>query len=177
LTGAGSQIEPKKRSRRFYLILIATVLSLAIIVGVAVFELSNVGQTSSGPVPVDLEVTTDKPFYLQGEEVYFVVYVNNPQDWPVPCPFFPGYSIDKDGLNIIGGGVNINYAMPMPTFPAHSRTLYNCSAYHWNQKMYLNETFPLVQVQPGNYTLTVYFEGPVDYGDGSNCTFEIRPVP
>jgi len=175
LTGAGNQIEPKKRSRRFYLILIATVLSLAIIVGVVVFELSNVGQTSYGPGPVEIEVTTDKPFYLQGEEVYFVIYVNNPQDWPVPYPNFPGYRIEKDGLNIEEGGVNIDYVMPIPTFPAHSRTLFNPNL-HWNQKMDLNGT--LVQVQPGNYTLTVYFNpGLVDYGDGGNCTFEIRPTP
>lgn len=174
LIGTCPQTKPKKRSRRYYLILTATVLSLAIIVGVIVFELSNAGQTSYGPGPVNIEVTTDKPFYLQGEEVYFIVYVNNPQDWPVPYPSFPAYSIDKNGVNIAGGGVNINYAMPIPTFPAHSRKLFNCSAYQWNQKMYLNGN--LVQAQPGNYTLTVYFEGPVDYGDGSNCNFEIRPT-
>jgi hypothetical protein len=175
LTGESTPIEPKKRSRRFYFILTATVLSLAIIVGVLGFELSKAGKASYGPGPVDIEVTTEKPFYLQGEEVNFIVYVNNPQDWPVPYPHFPGYSIDKDGENIEGGGVNINYATPIPTFPAHSRTLFNCSAYNWNQKMYLDGT--LVQVQPGNYTLTVYFEGAVDYGNGSNCTFEVRPTP
>ncbi len=173
-TSVGSQIEFKKRSRRFCLILIITVFSIAIITGVIVFELSNAGQTSYGPGPVDIEVTTDKPFYLAGEEVYFTVYVNNSQNWPVPFPFYPGYSVDRDGVNIAGGGVHITYEMPMPTFPANSRTLFNCSAYHWNQKMYLNETFPLEQAPPGNYTLTVYFEGEVDYGEASKCTFEIR---
>jgi hypothetical protein len=174
LTGAGKQVEPKKRSRRFYVILTATILTLAIIIGVIIFEWSNLGQTSYGPGPVDIEVTADKPFYLQGEEVRFLVYVNNQQNWPVPYPLEVAYQIERDGHFVDGVTVNITPPYSIPTFPAQSKTLYSLPCV-WNQKEGLggNQT----QVQSGNYTLSVSFSGPVDYGDGGNCTIEIRPTP
>jgi len=156
--GAGKQVEPKKRSRRFYVILTAAILTLAIIIGVVIFEWSNLGQTSYGPGPVDIEVTTDKLFYLQGEEVNFTVTVNNPQDWPVQYPNVVEYRIGNESLT-----KQITLASPVPSFPAQSRMLYD--TYFWGP------------APPGNYTLNVSFGGPVDYGSGGNCTFEIRPTP
>ena len=145
--------------------------------GVVIFELSRIGKTNYGPGPISIEVTTDKVFYLQGEEVNFTIYVNNPQDWPVECPWGVDYAIEKDGLIIDGVSVNIDFAPDrIPTFPSHSRTLYG-NMWHWDQNMYVNKTFPRVQVQPGNYTLTVSFYGRVDYGNSGNCTFEIKSKP
>jgi hypothetical protein len=170
LTGADSQIQPKKRSRRFYVILLAAVLLSVETVGVAIFEFSISGKIYYGPGPVEIEVTTDKPYYLQGEKVNFVIIVNNPQDWPVMAPLEVGYAIEKDGLILGAAGVYIDYAMyDVPTFPAHSRTLYNPPLI-WSQE-YLNGTN--VQVPPGNYTVTIFFGG-YYYDDSANCTVEIR---
>jgi hypothetical protein len=172
LTGADSQIQPKKRSRRFYVILLAAVLLSVETVGVAIFEFSISGKIYYGPGPVEIEVTTDKPYYLQGEKVNFVIIVNNPQDWPVMAPLEVGYAIEKDGLILGAPIVCIDYGMyDVPTFPAHSRTLYNPPLQAWDQKMDVNGT--RVQVQSGNYTLTVSLGG-YYYNDSANCTFEIR---
>ena len=132
LTSAGKQIEPKKRSKRFYAILVAAILTLAIMVGVVIFELSNVGQTSYGPGPVDIEVIADKPFFLQGEEVNFTMHVNNPQDWPVPYPLQITYQIERDNHSVDGVTIFVNPAPgSISTFPAHSRTLYD--TYVWTK--------------------------------------------
>ena len=169
MANGSSQTEPKKRSRRFYIVVIAAVLLLAGIIGVVLLD--YMGRVSYGPGPVEIEVTTEKPFYLQGEEVYFVIYVNNPQDWPVPHPDFAEYQIEKSGLLIDGGSVYIEFpAGRIPTFPAHSRTPYS-PLLLWKQKTDLNET--RVQVQPGNYTLTVTIQG-FGYRSSGNYTFEIQ---
>jgi hypothetical protein len=173
LSSADSQTEPKKKSRRLYLVLAATVLLIAVIIGVIIFEISDINQTNYGPGPVEIEVISDKPFYLQGEKVNFTIYVNNPHDWPVPYPNSVRYIIEKDDLYVASlGGGQIDYPAPFPMFPPNSKRLYQEFLMTWNQKTNLNGT--LVQVQPGNYTLTVSFDGAVDYGDSSNCTFEIR---
>ncbi|MBN1357352.1 hypothetical protein JW988_01150 [Candidatus Bathyarchaeota archaeon] len=131
------------------------------------------GQTTHGSGPVDIEVASDKPFYLQGEEVNFTIYVNNPHDWAVPYPNSVSYLIEKDGLYVtsIGGG-QITYAEPHPVFSPNSQTTYQELLMPWDQKISGNETN--VQAEPGNYTLTVTFNGAVDYGDSGNCTFEIQ---
>jgi hypothetical protein len=176
LTGVGSQIEPKKRFRRFYTVLLAAVLLIATVVGVAIFEFSNIGNIHDGPGPVYIdEVTTGKPYYFQGEEVNFTITVNNPQDWPVGYPGYVEYLIEKDGLWIAQGGVNIDYAMPNPKFPAHSRTAYSERDLTWNQEMDVSDG-SRAQAPPGNYTLTVSLYGP-SYDPKGNCTFEIRARP
>jgi hypothetical protein len=165
--------EPKKKSRRFYLVLAAAVLLIAVIISVVFLGLFNMDQTNYGPGPVEIEVISDKPVYAQGEEINFTIYVNNPHDWPVPYPNSVKYIIEKDGLYVASlGGGQIDYPAPFPMFPPNSKTLYQEFLMPWNQKTNLNGT--LVQVQSGNYTLTVSFDGAIDYGDNSNCTFEIR---
>ena len=165
-----SQTESKKKSRHFFLVLVTTVLFLAIISGV-VF-LTYLGRTNYGPGPVDIEVTTDKPFYLQGETVFFVIYVNNPQDWPVAHPDYAEYEIEKDGEPITyTNSVDICFGADMiPTFPAHARTSYSPPLL-WNQKTRVNETY--VQVHPGNYTLIMTVKS-FGYEASGNYTFEIR---
>ena len=122
MNGESSQTEPKKRSRRFYIILSAAVL-LLIIIGVVCVDCVN--RTTYGPGPIEIEVTAYKPFYLQGEEVNFTIYVNNPQNWPVAYPTSIIYIIEKDSVYVadLGGG-QISWTIPMPTFSPHSKTLF-----------------------------------------------------
>ena len=166
------ETEPKKRSRRFYLVIVAAIVFFAVIAGAVIFSICNIGQTNYGTGPVDIEVTSDRAFYLQGEEVNFTIYVHNQQNWSVPYPNSVICVVEKNGLYVasVGGG-QLDYPGRLPTFPPHSKTLYWTSLL-WNQKMDVNGT--LVQVQPGNYTYTVSFEGAVNYGNSGNCTFEIR---
>ena len=169
MSGADSQTEPKKRSRRF-LVLIAAAVLIAVTIGVVLFEMSNLDQTNYGPGPVEIDVTSDKPFYLQGEEINFTIYVTNPQDWPIAHPYFEGLSIEKEGIFIDGGSMHIDYPTGgIPAFPAHAKTLYG--KWDWDQKMDLNGTH--AQAETGNYTFVVSLIGP-NYDNTGNCTFEIR---
>jgi hypothetical protein len=165
--------KPTKGIRRFYVILVVAVLTLAIIIGISIFLL-GVGNSNYGPGPVNIEVTAHKPFYLQGEEAQFSIYVNNEQNWKVPRPHEVIYQIEKDGDIIDGVTVSIDFAPGLiPTFPARSRT--QCNPYVWDQTADADGNRTLVQ--PGNYTFTVIFGGLVDYGDGGSCIFEIRTKP
>ncbi len=168
MNGSALQTGPAKKSRRFYLVLVAAFLLIAVLI-IAVF----LNQTVSGPGPVEMAVESDKQVYLQGEEVNFSVYVNNPHDWNVPYPCSVSYIIGKDGVYVtsIGGG-HISYD-ELPMFSPNTNTSYQVLLMPWNQKLPVNGTH--VQAEPGNYTLTVTFNGAVDYGDSGNCTFEIRP--
>jgi hypothetical protein len=151
---------------------VATILILAELAGAFVLNW-YFNQSWYGPGPVDNEVATSKPIYLQGEEVYFVVYVTNPQVWPVPQPDSASYRIEKDGQVFDGGTVFTDFVSPIPTFPPHSTTTYNPPLF-WDQKTGpgTNRT----QVQPDNYTLTMTLSG-YGYSAGGNFTFEIRPPP
>ena len=155
------------------MILAAVVLSAALIVGVFVFELSNmsnVENASYGSGPVDIEVTSDKPVYLQGEQVNFTIYVNNPQNWSVPEPDGVTYEMNRTGTFVSGSTRLIDFGGPHFLFPAHSRTLYEARVWDGKVGSAENRTF----APPGTYTYTVSFGGLVDYGSGGNCTFEIR---
>jgi hypothetical protein len=158
-------------------ILSAVVLSATLIVGVLIFELSNmsnVENTSYGPGPVDIEVVADKLFYVQGEEVNFTIYVNNPQNWSVPEPSVVTHEMNRAGSFVFGGTVCIDFAAGrVPTFPAHSRTLYETRV--WDGKVGSGDNRTLAP--PGTYTYTVTVGGIVDYGSGGNCTFEVRAKP
>ncbi len=157
------------RPKRFYIILAAAV---TLIVVIGAFALNwYLNQNRYGPGPVEIEVTTDKPSYLQGEQVHFVIYVTNPQDWPVPHPNGEDIMITQDVAFIAGGALSIDFGPNIPTFPAHSRTVYTPSMW-WNQKT--GSEGNSTQGQPGNYTATVSIAG-YGYHSTANCTFEIRP--
>jgi hypothetical protein len=168
-----SQLHSKKRPKRLFLVLIVAAALIAVMGGAIILRFTTT-QANYGPGPITIEATTEKSFYSPGEDVYFVISVNNSQDWPVPKPNLVGYSIEKDGVSISGCGVDIDYAAEnIPTFSAHSQTSYKPPLI-WNQKMDVNET--LVQVQRGIYTTTITVSG---FGYQTNCstTFEIQPNP
>jgi hypothetical protein len=156
---------------RLQAIVFVVIITASIAVAVAAYAF-NIGNIRYGPGPVEIELTTDKPFYLQGEEVNFTITVNNPQDWPVPYPNVINYQIERNDQIVDDVTAQVTLA-GSPTFPAHSRTLYD--TYVWDQKAGLGNN--RTQVPLGNYTLNVSFGGPVDYGIGGNYTFEIRPNP
>jgi hypothetical protein len=172
LATESSQTEPKKKSRRFCIILAATVLLLALLIGIVIFEWSNVGQTNYGSGPVEIKVTADKPFYLQGEEVNFTIYVSNQQELPVREPSRVTYRMEKDGGEIFNTDINIDFVPDyVPSFSPHSKTLYSTRV--WDQKVGSGDNWTFAE--PGNYTFSVLFHGSTDYGNGGNCTFEVRP--
>ena len=85
MTDESCQPEPKKLSRRYYLI-VATVLLISIVVGVVIFMMFNNIEAYYGPGPVEIDVIPNKLVFAQGEDVNLTIYVNNPQDWPALSP-------------------------------------------------------------------------------------------
>ena len=152
------------------IVLVASTL-LVVVVGVVIFQMYVAAQDNYGPGPIDIEVVADKPFYLQGEEVNFTVYVNNPQDWCVPEPSGVIYEMYRNSTFIFGGDKHIDFVPDkIPVFAAHSRILFE--TWSWDQKVGSGDNRTVAP--PGNYTLTVRFGGQMDYGNSGNCTFEIR---
>jgi len=174
MTNEEPPTKPKKRTNRFYKVLAITIILLAIILGVVIFELSDIYQNSYGSGPVEIGVTTDKPFYLQGEEINFTIYVNNPYDWKIPHPHEVTYRIEgKDNFTQSSTKFVDFPSSSVPTFSPHTRIFY--STYTWNQKVQANNNIKLAQ--PGNYTFSVTFSGLVAYGNGDSCVFEVRENP
>ncbi len=132
-------------------------VSIALIVGVIVLALLSVAFTpppaSTGPGPVEIEITTDKLSYLPDEKMHFSVYVHNPQDWAVPYPTGILFEIGTAG----SAGSVASYKL---TFPAQSKTF--LKNFTWSER------------QPGIYTLTVTLRGDVDYGNPGNLTVNVE---
>ncbi len=155
--------------KRLLLGAIIIIVVLTTIIVFVVYSNQNYYKVNNyGSGPIDIEVVTDKSFYLQGEEINFTIYVTNPQDWNVPQPSSVVYDIKKDDEFIVGVDRNISFD-GQPVFLEHSKILFDSRV--WDQKVGSvdNQTF----VQPGNYTFFVSFDGSVNYGNGGNCTFEI----
>ncbi len=161
------------KSKRFYAVLAVAIL-LVILTG-AIAVNWYISQNSYGPGPVEMEVTLDKPFYVQNENVTILIYVTNPQDWPVPKPSYQWYRIERGGIGYDGYGLHIDVAAnQIPSFPAHTKTLYTTIV--WDQKttgMASNRTF----VDPGIYTLTVTLTGYGYDANSGNITIPIYPNP
>jgi hypothetical protein len=164
LTTVSLAVEPKKNRRRIYVITLVAVL-LAVILGYLAFEAFYPG---SGPVYI--EVIPDKPFYQQGEEIRLSIFINNQRDRPVPYPERVVYHIkDLDYYMYSAPG-----APPgLSSIPPHHRTFYYIQV--WDQKVEVDGN--RTQVSYGNYTIMVSFEGQFNFGDGTNCTIEIRSNP
>ncbi len=160
-----SSTEAKRRLSICYIAFLAVVV--LIFSAVAGFLVFYRFPPATGPGPVDIEVVSDKPFFLQGEDVALLVYVYNPQSWSVPCHSKMRYWIEGDNVT---GGLDVDYAPDSnPVFSPNSRTLiYN---YSWNR---LASGRILTA---GNHTFHVSIQGPVDYGEDGTYTFEVKPNP
>jgi len=160
-----SQSEEKRRlSKRHLAFIVVVVLIISAVAGFLVFYRIP---PITGDGPVNIEVVSDKPFFLQGEDVFLLVYVYNLQNWSVPYHSKIRYGIEGDNIT---GGQDIDYAPDSnPVFSPHSRTL--IFKYSWNR---LAGGRMLV---PGNHTFRISIEGPVDYGEGGSYTFEVKPNP
>lgn len=155
--------QPANKSKRIYAVIAAALLIVAIL-SVTLYVLTQPGPTGPGPVKID--IITDKPIYLQGEQTHFSIYVNNTQNWRIPEPTTISFQIG----NYSSTTVCIDYVNPPPTFPAHSREFFY--DYDWNQQTGTGSNSK--QVEPGYYTLTVTLEGSVNYGAPAKFTFEIK---
>lgn len=155
------------KSRKKTLLVLSTILLIAIIIVIS-YALLTV--PNSGPGIVEIQVTTDKQSYIQGENVTFTIYVNNPNDWQVPKPNSIVYNItDAQGHMVSGALPNILYIASDAYFPPRQQTL--LGSHIWNQLNMSNTIVP-----PGDYTLTVTFGEATDgYGQPGNRTITILP--
>jgi hypothetical protein len=150
LADSYSSGEPKKKpSWRFAIVLAAVVLFASVVIISHEFT-----KVKIGPGPVDIEIVPDKPYYVQGENVNFSIYISNPHDWNVEYPWKKTYTLGND-THI----VDMELSPDLPSFPAHSRVLYDTSL--WTPK------HSSILANPGNYTFTVTLGGRVDYGTGA----------
>lgn len=158
------------RSRGFYVIIATAIVSIILLSSIFVYIFIDTHtQSYFGPGPIEIKVTPDKPFFLQGEQVNFTIVVINNQSWPISRPLSEEASIIKDGVPAKGGYVtmNINYGSKMPTYPANSTANIHWTWYEIEKD---NQTIPH---EIGNYSLTFTLRG-VGYYATSNCTFEVN---
>lgn len=151
---------PVKLERKYRLLIVA--ISLAIIFILSYNFYFAYAYIGSGPV--EIEISTDKEVYLQGEAITFNVYVINPQNWRVPYPSEIIWGIDSNLANP-PTSQRVDY-VGVPSYTAHSKT--NMLTYTWDQ------TLSGVQVPSGNYTFTYSMTGFTDYGPRGNHTVTIR---
>lgn len=154
-----------EKSRRVYGFLAIVILAIAVVL---VYQVASPAPLITGPGPINIEVATDKQSYLPGEEIKFHIYVYNSRFWQVPYPFRVEYRIG-DGALV----KQITLPIPPPTFHQWSRILYD--TYVWDQKT--GSGGNRTQVLPGDYTLTVSFDGIIDYGNDGSCTIDVLPAP
>jgi hypothetical protein len=162
-------IMEKKRKWRRTIKLAAAVIVLVLVIGFVDLYIENM-PSYYGPGPFGLEVTTTEPVYEVGEEVTFIIRVNNTQDWPVRYPKSIIMSVEGNGVKIqLLGSAIVDYPPYAPTYPAHEVTIHNKI---WNQTDYhTNRTH--TPVDAGNYTFTYSISG-FGYDASANCTFEIK---
>ena len=103
--------EPKKKFKRIYAIVIIVVL-LVVALSYAVYTLTYVAPT--GPGPVEIEVVTDKPSYLQSEQVHFSIYVNNTQNWNVPKPSTVSFQIENYSSQTVCYRLRLSSPLSLP---------------------------------------------------------------
>lgn len=148
--------------------IIAVALVIGVI-GVAALIIDAGTPSYYKPGSLELEVTTDKPSYVIGENVTFIIKVNNPQDWPVRQPNSVIGKVEGNEVHadIEGSGI-IEWPVKAPTYLAHEITIYNLT---WNQTSHgLNNL-----MVSGNYTFTYRIQG-YGYDTSANCTFIIEPI-
>jgi hypothetical protein len=148
----------------FYISVIACVLLLAGTVLTVAFA-----PLPAPTDPVEVDVTTNQPSYAQGEQVQISVYANNTHNWAVASPTSIIYLIRGQGLYIERTDFFSHSPLVAHSkIPLQSKTWYQ--THGWTPKNE-NNNF----VSPGNYTITVYFNGVGINGPTANCSITIKP--
>jgi hypothetical protein len=145
----GSEGEPSKSHRKFYLGVGAVALML-VVFAVALFAFRDPALYSNA---IKVQTVTDKQSYTRGEDVSISVYVINGKGESFVQPTTVSYKVsDSTGQEVYAVILDITWPFPPPEFPAHSKTLF--SSHVWNQKSISTAAI----VEPGNYTITVSLE-------------------
>ncbi len=120
-----------------------------------------------GPWSIEIQVSPDKQYFLQGENATFTFVVVNSQSSPVARPSHEITTVTKNGITVDDMDIHINLpASKTPTFPADSNTQLQWT---WLE----SKDNQIIPHETGNYTLTVRLEG-FGYETTGNCTFEIK---
>jgi len=160
-------VKPEKKSKKLWVLAVGSFLVLACVI--AFFTFRNLPLSSNS---VSVQVVTDKPAYLQGENVTIQVYMINEKSVAISYPTSIGYTIeDSNGTEIFGFVTDITWASPYPTFASHSKTLFTFfsdeATFVWNQNDIEHKA-----AEPGIYTIRAFLGH-----NSSQCDFEILPNP
>lgn len=156
----------KKRKRQRTLKIAAVIAVFTLIVGFVALYVEN-GPSVYGPGPIEVTITPNKPYFIQGENITFTVTIINKQSWPIAYPNSESTRIEKEGIIYQNEGLNIDYAVKVPTYPANMNTIHS-----WRWLETKNDTMTIPH-EVGNYSLTYEISG-YGYSASTNCSFEIR---
>ena len=157
----------KKRKLLFRIKLAVAIIITVLVIGFVGFYINATTPSFYGPGPIEITISPNKPYFLEGENVTFTITVINNQSWPVTYPLSEKVNIQKDGVEYEGSGLQIDYPIKIPTFPAKASTPLSWTWFESNKG---NQTIPH---QRGNYSISFYISG-VDYSAVAYCTFEVR---
>lgn len=161
-------IEPERNREKMWIFVVFSFLVLVSVIVFFVFQNMSLSSNS-----VSIQVTTDKPAYIQGENVTIQAYMINEKSVAVSYPSSIGYTIeDSNGTEIFGFVTDISWESPYPTFAPHSKTLFTLSSdetttFVWNQNDIEHKA-----AEPGVYTVRVSLGN-----NSSQCDFEILLNP
>ena len=129
-------------NRRLLVIIVPATLLVAATAGLLAFL-----STYVGPGSVSVDVASDKPSYLLGEQVKILVYIGNPQIWRVNYPTTMTFLIEQNGKHL-NPYQETHSNLVETVVPALSKVLYY--TYEWDQKTGIGNN--RTKVIPGNYT-------------------------
>lgn len=120
----------KKSKRRRYIKLAASIIIVALVIGLVGFYIDATIPSYHGPGSIEITIAPDKPFFSQGEAVTFTGIVIDNQSWPVAYPSSEDIRIKKevatnDSVPVGDVGLNIDYAVKIPTYPANANSSFS----------------------------------------------------
>ena len=161
--------ERGRKPKWIYAIIAVLIVGL-VILGYVIFS-ETLSSEPIGPEPVTLQVTTEKTTYTQGENVTFLIYENNTQDWAVYKPTAYGYWVSNSQGNVVweSGGFHVDFPPSNNTYPAHYGNAWGAI---WDQTVTIDNRTTMAP--PGDYTFTYLIDDP--YIVQANCAVTIKPA-
>lgn len=156
----------KKRKRKRRIKITAAIIAVGIVIGFVALYLTN-GPNYFGPGPIEITISPDKPYFLQGETINFTVTIINNQSWPITHPVQESVKIIKNGTTHENYDMHADYPPRIPTYPANTN-----STAQWTWIKSIKEINP-TPLDVGNYTFNYKISG-IGYVASANCTFEIK---